>query len=73
MSQAPRVLEEGEVGDPEPVTVVEAAELEVQPEGAEQALALNADGLRFWLNEVSPETHKPLTSSGLIEPHPAAY
>ena len=55
MSQAPQALEEGEVGEPEPVTVLEDTEQEVPPEGPEQALALNAEGLRFWLNEVTPQ------------------
>ena len=46
-------VEEGEFGASEPVAIVEATDQEIQPEDEEQALALNADGLRFWLNEVT--------------------
>jgi len=49
----PNMSDGGEAGGSEPVMVVEDTEQEARPEDAVQALALNADGLRFWLNEVT--------------------
>jgi hypothetical protein len=58
---AGNIAEEGEVGGSSPVPIVEDTEQEIQPEDEEQALALNADGLRFWLNEASPPSPPHLT------------